>query len=52
MAPAYLRDLSELELLRGVGCDLAQGFHLDRPLPIQRLAERWLDTDEHCVAVA
>ncbi|HVG47910.1 MAG TPA: bifunctional diguanylate cyclase/phosphodiesterase, partial [Rubellimicrobium sp.] len=42
----------ELELLRGLGCDLAQGFHLDRPLPIMLLAERWLGTHEERVAVA
>jgi diguanylate cyclase (GGDEF)-like protein len=35
----------ELELLRNLGCDLAQGYHLDRPLPIQALAARWLG---HC----
>ncbi|TNC51939.1 bifunctional diguanylate cyclase/phosphodiesterase [Rubellimicrobium rubrum] len=32
----------ELELLRELGSDLAQGYHLDRPLPIEALAERWL----------
>ncbi|MFC5567055.1 putative bifunctional diguanylate cyclase/phosphodiesterase [Rubellimicrobium aerolatum] len=42
----------ELELLRDLGCDLAQGFHLDRPLPIGALAARWLGGRETQVAVA
>jgi len=42
----------ELHLLRGVGCDLARGFQLDRRLPIQLLAERWLEADGALVAVA
>lgn len=32
----------EFDLLRELDCDLAQGYHLDRPLPIQALAARWL----------
>jgi EAL domain-containing protein (putative c-di-GMP-specific phosphodiesterase class I) len=32
----------ELGRLREFGCDLAQGYHLDRPLPIHALAGRWL----------
>jgi EAL domain-containing protein (putative c-di-GMP-specific phosphodiesterase class I) len=37
-----IESAEELDLLRGMGCDLAQGFHLDTPLKIQLLAERWL----------
>ena len=32
----------ELAMLHDMGCNMAQGYHLDRPLPIARLAERWL----------
>jgi diguanylate cyclase (GGDEF)-like protein len=34
----------ELRLLRTIGCDLLQGYFLDRPMPVQALAERWLTT--------
>ena len=33
----------DLELMRELGCDLAQGYHLERPVPIATLARRWLD---------
>ncbi len=32
----------ELSLLATLGCGLAQGYHLDKPLPIERLIERWM----------
>jgi EAL domain-containing protein (putative c-di-GMP-specific phosphodiesterase class I) len=32
----------ELVLMRDLGCDLAQGYHLDRPMAVDALAERWL----------
>lgn len=34
--------VEEMEQLRDLGCDLAQGYYLDHPLPITTLAERWL----------
>lgn len=42
----------ELRMLQEMGCDLAQGYHLDRPLPIDALAARWLDRDRQRNAVA
>jgi EAL domain-containing protein (putative c-di-GMP-specific phosphodiesterase class I) len=33
-----VEDRQTLELLRGLGCDLAQGFYLSRPLPAERVA--------------
>ena len=32
----------EMDLLADLGCDLAQGWHLDRPMAIEALAARWL----------
>lgn len=32
----------ELHSLGVLGCDLAQGYHFDRPLTIERLVDRWL----------
>ena len=31
-------------LLRDLGCDLAQGYLFDQPMPIRDLAARWLDS--------
>jgi EAL domain-containing protein (putative c-di-GMP-specific phosphodiesterase class I) len=42
----------ELDLIRGLGCDLVQGYHLDRPLPLQALVARWLHDGEPCANVA
>lgn len=36
----------ELELVRGLGCDLAQGFVIERPLTMTAFAARWLRPDE------
>ncbi|MBP1806796.1 putative bifunctional diguanylate cyclase/phosphodiesterase [Rubellimicrobium aerolatum] len=35
----------DLDLLRELGSDLAQGYHLDQPLPIDELVSRWLDPE-------
>ena len=38
----------QLDLLRGAGCDLVQGYHFSRPLPpeaFERLIERELETE-------
>jgi EAL domain-containing protein (putative c-di-GMP-specific phosphodiesterase class I) len=40
----------ELKMLRELGCDLAQGYHLDRPLPIGVVAARWLAPGNAMVA--
>ncbi len=32
----------EMDLLYDLGCDLAQGWHIDRPMAIDALAARWL----------
>jgi diguanylate cyclase (GGDEF)-like protein len=42
----------ELRMLRELGCDLAQGYHLDRPLPITALTARWLHPRPDRAAVA
>lgn len=34
----------QVQKLKALGCDLAQGFHFSRPLPAPRLKE-WLDTN-------
>jgi EAL domain-containing protein (putative c-di-GMP-specific phosphodiesterase class I) len=39
-------------MLRELGCDLAQGYHLDPPLPIGELAWRWLRPEKERMAVA
>jgi diguanylate cyclase (GGDEF)-like protein len=41
----------DLELLRRLGCDLAQGYYFERPIPIADLARRWLDWSEAQAAV-
>lgn len=41
-----IETVEDLDLLRGLGCDLVQGYHLDRPLPITALARRWLAREE------
>lgn len=42
----------ELEVLRKLGSDLAQGYYLDRPLRIEALVERWLSQANRHVAAA
>jgi diguanylate cyclase (GGDEF)-like protein len=37
-----IEDASTLERLRSLGCELAQGFHLSKPLPVNTL-NRWWD---------
>ncbi len=32
----------DLDALSELGCDLVQGYHLDRPLPISQLVQRWI----------
>jgi EAL domain-containing protein (putative c-di-GMP-specific phosphodiesterase class I) len=41
----------DLQLLRRLGCDLAQGFHLARPLPLEELLD-WLRTADRTPSVA
>ena len=40
----------ELGILRELGCDLIQGYLIDRPLPVNVLASRWLRTERLAVA--
>jgi diguanylate cyclase (GGDEF)-like protein len=42
----------ELGLLQELGCDWVQGYHLDRPLPVDRLVDRWLRQTGRVDAVA
>jgi diguanylate cyclase (GGDEF)-like protein len=42
----------ELCILREVGCDLVQGYGIDRPLPIESFAARWLPPVDEPAAVA
>jgi EAL domain-containing protein (putative c-di-GMP-specific phosphodiesterase class I) len=35
--PTGAEDEATWQLLRAVGCDLAQGYHLSRPMPVQQL---------------
>jgi len=37
-----IESAEEFDQLRRLSCDFAQGYHLDRPLPIATLAEKWL----------
>jgi diguanylate cyclase (GGDEF)-like protein len=39
-----IESAEEFDQLRKLGCDFAQGYHFDRPLPIATLAEKWLPT--------
>ena len=41
-----IETVEDLDLLRGLGSDLVQGYHLDRPLPVAALARRWLRPEE------
>ena len=38
-----VEDTQVMEVLRGLGCDLAQGYAISRPLPAEKLAE-WIET--------
>jgi len=40
----------ELRTLRELGCDLAQGYHLDRPMPIDRIMALWRPQGKSAVA--
>jgi diguanylate cyclase (GGDEF)-like protein/PAS domain S-box-containing protein len=40
-----VEDAETLEILRGIGCDMVQGYHISRPLPAHKLGEwarNWL----------
>jgi EAL domain-containing protein (putative c-di-GMP-specific phosphodiesterase class I) len=37
-----VEDEQTLDALEGMGCDLAQGYHIARPMPVEELV-RWLD---------
>ena len=34
-----MESAEQLELLRGMGCDFAQGYHLARPLPREEVEQ-------------
>ncbi|HVG49113.1 MAG TPA: EAL domain-containing protein, partial [Rubellimicrobium sp.] len=40
----------ELTMLSELGCDLAQGYHLDRPMPIDVVRARWMGPGRAAVA--
>lgn len=42
----------ELNLLQELGCDWAQGYHVDKPLPVAALTQRWLRPTAQVIAVA
>ncbi len=44
--------VEDLDLLRELGSDMVQGYHLDRPLTIDRLIARWLTPAQDSAAVA
>ncbi|TNC52446.1 bifunctional diguanylate cyclase/phosphodiesterase [Rubellimicrobium rubrum] len=46
-----IENQEELDLLRRLGCDLAQGYHLGRPMHLPRLIEHWLPDGIHEAAV-
>ena len=42
----------EFSLLKELGCDWVQGYHLDRPLTVEILVSRWLRQTRPVDAVA
>jgi diguanylate cyclase (GGDEF)-like protein len=46
-----IEDAFTFERLRALGCELAQGFHMSKPLPADRLA-RWWDVNTQAPTVA
>jgi EAL domain-containing protein (putative c-di-GMP-specific phosphodiesterase class I) len=40
----------ELGILQEIGCDVVQGYVIDRPLPIDAVASRWLSSRRVAVA--
>jgi EAL domain-containing protein (putative c-di-GMP-specific phosphodiesterase class I) len=41
-----VEDQATFELLGVLGCDVAQGYHIGRPLPAAELAGRWTSTSQ------
>jgi EAL domain-containing protein (putative c-di-GMP-specific phosphodiesterase class I) len=37
----------QAKALRDLGCDMMQGYHFDRPLPLKVLQDRWIGDAAH-----